>query len=129
MQNILFAATKLNTITPDCDPKQGSFSFFTLNPWYQYLQGKTDALGKCIPIVHDGTDIGLILLAIIDSLLKLAAIVAIGFIVYGGVQYVISQGEPEKTSGAYNTIVNALIGLVIAMVSASVVSFIGSKLK
>ncbi len=114
----------------ECDPAEGGYKFFRLTPWYQYLTGKYDELGVCIPqiIVDDRNDIWLIVLAIIDSLLKVSALVAIGFVIYGGIQFTISQGEPDKTNEARNTIINALVGMVIALTAAMIVSFIGNRL-
>ena len=40
-----------------------------------------------------------------------------------------SNGEPDRTKGAKDTILNALIGLVVAIVASSVVSFIGNSIK
>lgn len=118
-----------------CDPADGAYKFFRLTPWYQYLTGKYDELGVCIPQIIVETspgvernDIWLIVLAIIDSLLKVSALVAIGFVIYGGIQFTISQGEPDKTNEARNTIINALVGMVIALTAAMIVSFIGNRL-
>ncbi len=110
-----------------CDPADPASvkTFFSLTPWYQYLKGEPDSFGKCIPQIGNGSDIGLIVLAVIDTMLKVAALVAIGFVIYGGIQYIISQGEPSKANDAKNTIINALVGLVIAMSAAGIVSFIG----
>ena len=58
----------------------------------------------------------------------IAGIVAIGFVVYGGILYVTSQGSPDQTQKAQSTIQNALIGLVIAMIAVAVVSFLGNKI-
>lgn len=113
-----------------CRPGDSTNNFFSLTPWYEYLEGETDAFGKCIPQVKltESNDIWLILLAVIDSLLKIAALVAVGFVIYGGIQFVISQGEPDKTNAARNTIINALVGLVIAIIAAGLISFIGTRI-
>lgn len=110
-------------------------SFFGLTPWYAYLDGQEDSFGKCVPKLIQGNqnsvtgiDIVLIILAVVDSLLKLAAMVALGFVIYGGIQYIISQGDPEKTNQAKNTILNALVGMVIALTATALVSFIGGSI-
>lgn len=109
-----------------CTPTGGGF--FGLKPWYAYLDGETDSLGRCVPqLGNSGQGIWLVVLAIIDSLLRIASLVAVGFIIYGGIQYVISQGEPDKTNQAKNTIINALVGLVISIAAASIVSFVGQR--
>ncbi|HEX8182908.1 MAG TPA: hypothetical protein VF575_04890 [Candidatus Saccharimonadales bacterium] len=105
-------------------------SFFGLKPWYHYLD--TDA--KCNVIdfnfldINGRSDIALIALAIVDDLLRIAGIIAIGYIIYGGILYVTSQGSPDQTQKAQNTIQNALIGLVIAVLAISAVAFFGSRI-
>jgi hypothetical protein len=111
-----------------CDPAASAKSFFGLTPWFKYLKGEPDAFGKCVPQIADGADIWLIGLAVIDSLITISALVAFGFVIFGGVQYIVSQGDPEKTNQAKNTILNALIGMVIAILAVGLVRFVGTKL-
>lgn len=109
-------------------------SFFGLVPWYHYLDVGLDAQGKCtvvsFTVVNGATpsDIPLVLLAIVDDLLRIAGIVAVGFVIYGAIQFVVSQGEPDKTTKARMTIMNSLIGLAIALVAVGAVSYVGGKL-
>ena len=63
----------------------------------------------------------------IDLLLRLSALIAVGFIVFGGVTYTISQGQPDKTKEALRTIINALVGLAIAVVATAFVSFVAGR--
>lgn len=65
---------------------------------------------------------------VLDILIRIAGLVAVGFVVYGGVLYVLSRGEPDKAKKALGTIINALIGLVIAVVAAAIVAFLGGRL-
>jgi len=126
-------------------------SFLGLEPWFAYIPdtefaggsgvGKCDI--KCFNITtSDATDrtnrgceptntksdIPLVLLAVIDDLLRIAGMVALAFVLYGAFQYVIGQGNPESTSKAQGTIVNALIGMTLAIVSVLIVSYIGHVL-
>ncbi len=97
--------------------------------WYKYLDSRTDDTGKCSLdgfVVPD--DIGKVLLAIVEIILRVGALVAVGFVVYGGFQYILSQGEPDRTKNARTTIINALIGLVIATFATIIVNFVGSRL-
>lgn len=105
-------------------------SFFGLKPWYAYLQldGNCNVVNFQVLPQNGQSDLLLVGLAIFDDLLRIAALVAIGYIIYGGVLYVTSQGSPDQTGKAQNTILNALIGLVIAIISAALVSFIGSRI-
>lgn len=107
-----------------------SKEFFGLKPWYLYL--KTDNqcnITEFNVLPKDGpSDLLLILLVLIDDLLRIAGFVAIGYIIYGGILYVTSQGSPDQTGKAQNTILNALIGLVLAVVAVAFVSFIGNRI-
>ncbi len=67
-------------------------------------------------------------LVIVDDLLKIAGLVAVVYVITGGIKLTTSQGEPDKTKMARESIINALIGLVVAVVAAAVVSYIGSQL-
>jgi Type IV secretion system pilin len=112
--------------------------FGIIPPWYEYLissgmmssnkvTGACELAGSLTP--NDWVQVVfLVVLAVLDMALRLAGVIAIGYIVYGGIQYVTSQGEPDKTKDAQQTIINALIGLSIAMVAAAFVSFIGTRL-
>lgn len=116
-----------------CDKKT---TFFGLVPWYQYLTLELDkntnnckitnfddekVLGASSPVL-------LIALAILDNMLRIIGLVSVGFIIFGGFQYMTSQGSPDSTKQAQQTIINALIGLVIALIATGLVSFIGTKL-
>lgn len=61
---------------------------------------------------------------IIGILMVVAGMVAIGFIIVGGFTYITSSGDPSGIKKAKDIIVNAVIGLVIAMVSFGVVRYI-----
>jgi hypothetical protein len=104
-------------------------SFFGLKTWYHYLD--TDANCNVInfkPLPSSGrSDFLLIALAIVDDMLRIAGLVAIGFVIYGGVLYMTSQGSPDQTKKAYGTIINALVGLVFCILSIALVAYIGNK--
>jgi hypothetical protein len=101
--------------------------FFGLVPWYKYL----DLDNKCNIVNFDllnAKDVSLILLAVVDDLLRLAGLLAIGYVIYGAIRYILSQGSPEETAKAQSTIINALVGLAIAMLAVGIVSFLGNQL-
>lgn len=56
----------------------------------------------------------------------IAGIVAVGFIVYGGINYIMAQGEPGKVKQASQTIAYALIGLVVVLLAAAITNFIAT---
>ena len=58
----------------------------------------------------------------------IAAYVAVFFLIKGGFTYIYSAGSAENISNAKKTIQNALIGLVIAVMAASIVNAIGAAI-
>lgn len=106
--------------------------------WYRYLEkdeAKSALTGQCEVKfdlmkggTFDGGDILLIGLSVIDILIRIAALVAVGYVILGGIKYITSQGSPENTKEAQNTILHALIGVAIAVFAAAVVAFLGTAL-
>ena len=95
--------------------------------WYTYLPPVKDASGNCVPSLTKLTDVWLIVAAVIDDLLRIAALIAIVMVIYGGFEFITSQGDPEKAKNARGTIINALIGLAIAILATTIVSFIAGR--
>jgi len=106
-------------------------TFFGLIPWYHYINDGVHFQGcnlKQFTFFSNHSDVPLVLLAIIDDLLRIAGLMALGFIIYGAIKFMTSEGNPEATAKAQSTILNALIGLVIAVVAVAFVSFLGNRL-
>lgn len=116
-----------------CLPDKGGF--FGFPAWYKYLDGVTEqvpgqtnaSLTQCVAKINGINDVWLILAAVIEMLLRIAALAAVGFVVWGGIQFISGQGEPDKAAKARNTIINALVGLVISVGAATLVSFIAGR--
>lgn len=98
-------------------------NFFGLPVWYKYLQGAD----TCQPEVTELNDIWLIVLAIIELLIRIAVAVAVIYVLIGGFKYITSRGAPDKTATAKNTVIDGLIGLVIAIAATAIVSFVASR--
>lgn len=99
--------------------------------WYNYLPCVQDPADptKMIPALTSLTDIWLIAMAVLDILLRLAALSTIAFIVYGGVLFITSSGDPEKTAKARSTTINAAIGLLLAVSATAIVTFVAGRFK
>lgn len=61
---------------------------------------------------------------IVNYALILAGLVAAVFIVYGGVTYIISRGDEDDAEKAKNTILFAVIGLIVIGLAAALVNFV-----
>lgn len=58
----------------------------------------------------------------------IAGIVSVAFVVWGGVKYITSGGDSSGVSTAKNTIIAALVGLILAAMARPIVVFIVSRL-
>jgi hypothetical protein len=120
-----------------CQPGKGGV-LLGLPTWYEYLPGHVDKRGNCVPQLStktvnnqsavDISSIWLVGLAIIEILLRIGGMVAVGYVIFGGFKYITSQGSPDATKAARNTIINAFIGLVIVMIAAVSVNFLANLL-
>jgi ABC-type Fe3+ transport system permease subunit len=121
-----FSATAFAAPGSSCGNDTDS-NFLSFPTWYRGLDRTTDKNGNCSIDLKDadvGSTIFTIALNVVDIMLRLAGVLATGMVLYGGVRYIMSRGEPEKHKQALDTILKAAIGLVIAMVSALLVTFI-----
>lgn len=75
-----------------------------------------------------GDDITELITNIVNTLLFLSGIIAVVFIIIGGVRYTIAQGDSGQLSSAKNTILYAVVGLVVAMAAFAIVNFVISSL-
>lgn len=127
-----------------CDlmPGIGGISFEILTPWYKYLDGEIveitelDSSGNpsvvredCRP-TFDNDNIAVTVtkvgVALVELMMRLGGFLALGFIVWGGIKYIISQGEPDGINSAKNTLANAIIGLIITLLAIGITQFIGN---
>ena len=60
---------------------------------------------------------------IVNAMLALAAIAAVVFIIIGGVRYITAQGDEDAVLQAKNTVIYAIIGIVIIILAAVIVNF------
>lgn len=101
--------------------------FFGFPAWYTYLDRAAESGNKCAVKLNGLNDIWLIALAITQIMLRVAILAAIIYVVVGGVKYITSQGNPEKTTKAKNTVGDGLVGVVIAVVAAAVIGYIAGR--
>lgn len=78
------------------------------------------------PIFSGTASGGLIdaVVTIVNIFLILAGLVAAIFLIVGGVQYIISRGDDDAVTRAKNTILYAIIGLVVIGLAAAIVNFV-----
>ena len=111
-----------------CQPGQ---SFIGLPTWYKFLPGErsTDDPLDCQPLLNSLSDIWLVVLAVVELMIRIAALAAIIYVIYGGFKFMLARGNPEEITKARMSVINAIVGLIIAVVAVAVVNFIGSSFK
>lgn len=109
--------------------------FLGFPTWYKYLPGRTEdvqdtgrTIGTvCTPQITSLSDVWLIVAAIVEILLRIAGLAAVALIVWGGIQFITSQGEPERAAKARGTVINAVVGLIIAVTATVLVTFVAGR--
>lgn len=102
-------------------------TFFGVPAWYR---GLTD--GAC-QVKYPGSEedstsrfVWTIVLNLLQGAFMIAAYVTIFYILKGGFLYMTTAGSSDGMSSAKKTITNAIIGLIIAILAASIVNAIAS---
>lgn len=65
--------------------------------------------------------------SLINTLIVIVGAVSVIMIVVGGLRYALSAGDSSATKGAKDTILYALIGLVVAAAAWAIASFIAGR--
>jgi hypothetical protein len=89
-----------------------------------------DASGNCTTANTDtaGNSLANLASAIINIFSIIVGVISVIMIIVGGFRYVTSGGESNNVSGAKNTIIYAIIGLVIVALAQFIVKFVLSKI-
>lgn len=89
---------------------------------FEVCSGSDGNCGSAAGKVEDKVDGALGLVYLIVGAL------AVGYLIYGGVKYAISAGDPGKIASAKNTITYAIIGLIVAASAYAITSFVITSL-
>ena len=74
------------------------------------------------------TDLNDVFKTIINVLLFIIGAVSVIMLIYGGIRYTTSGGNANSVTAAKNTIMYAIIGLVIAIFAFAIVNFVVGEL-
>ena len=92
------------------------------------LVGSSGNIGNCA--TGGGcVDAGSMVTNLIQWVVGMAGIVAAIFVVYGGISYTTSSGDPSKLQKAKQIILYALIGLVICALAEIITAFVSSTIR
>ena len=79
------------------------------------------------PIKGNSDDLSGSIVNILNVIIGVLATVCVVVIVIGGVQYMTSSGDAGKVKKAKDTILYAVIGLVVCALAATIVNFVIAK--
>lgn len=83
--------------------------------------------GDCDNVDGSGDKLTDIIKTIINIVSVIVGVVAVIMIVFGGLKYITSGGDSSNVSSAKNTIIYAIIGLVIVALAQFIVRFVLDK--
>ncbi|GEM_PF-2458426 len=86
-------------------------------------EGLNEAAGKA-GFGHTAPTVATIVSGIVNAVLGLSGIAFFVLFVWGGIQYLLSQGEADRVKNAKATLMSAAIGLVIIITAFALVKFL-----
>lgn len=96
-------------------------TFFGIPTWYKYL----DLDSNCNVVTKGVENVpAKVILGLIDIALFLAGLLAVVMIIWGGYLFIFGNGDPGQITNARKTILNAVIGLAIAILASQIVRFV-----
>jgi type IV secretion system pilin len=84
---------------------------------------------NCTGTKNQGQDLTVVFKTVVNILLFIVGAVAVIMLVIGGLRYVTSNGDQNAVTGAKNTILYAIIGIVVAFLAYAAVQFVTSQLE
>lgn len=124
LSSMLLLALTFAPTASAADPCSGR-GFLGLPTWYR---GLTDSNCNIRSPTRDDEGMGnfvwRIVLNVIEALMMVVGYASVVMIIVGGFFYMTAAGQPDKIKSAKGTILNAVIGLVIALSSVAIVNVV-----
>lgn len=80
--------------------------------------------GSCTPVTSGGQTLAQTAKTAVNVLSLIVGIIAVIMIIYGGLRYITSGGDSGNVGNAKNTLLYAIIGLVIVALAQLIVHFV-----
>lgn len=106
------AGAMLQPAYADCQPGQGG------------VAGGVGCAGEGTTQPKSLFGTGGIFTQVINFLLFFVGVVSVIMIIYGGIQYTTSAGDSGKVTSAKNTILYAIVGLIVSILAYAIVNFV-----
>jgi len=112
-------ATPQAAFAADCEAR-----FLTFPTWYKGLTDDSCNIKDPASFGNNGLSVFIwkIVLNVIEMMLQLVGYISVSYIIFGGFKYMYSAGSSDGAAKARQTILNAVIGLVISIFSVAIVN-------
>lgn len=118
-----FSLSVLRLLADHNNGKCASNPFFGFPHWAKGLHFDD----QCNIVDFSLGDVWIVVANIVVILMRVASLLAILFVIYGGITYITSRGEPERIKMATSIIINAVLGLVLTIFASTIVSFVAGR--
>jgi len=95
-----------------------------INVFKDSCKGSNSSDAVCTEAGKGATGASDLIQRLITTLLYVVGVISIIVMIVGGIKYVTSDGDSSKVNSAKNTILYAVIGLVVAMLAFAIVNFV-----
>lgn len=122
---VLTQATTAAAVDSSCKKS----SIVTFPAWYENLCKDDKSIASPSDVGGIGKFVTIIVMNVVTMLLYLVGYVSLIFIIWGGFKYMISGDNSSGTAAARQTILNAVIGLILAIMAVAIVQAIAGAIK
>ncbi|MDO4902589.1 MAG: pilin [bacterium] len=127
IKNIVFATvlavSGLAVVTPTVDATTGTSGGQSSSVTSGGLRGGIDT-GATDNTRKDLFGDGGIFTTIINVMLFIIGALSVIMLIYGGIRYTISRGDSGEVNNAKNTILYAIVGLIVSILAYAIVNFV-----
>ena len=88
------------------------------------ISNQTDAFREGAGFAEESVGVGSLAATIISALLSLLGIIFLGLMIYAGYNWMTASGDEEKIKKSKDTIIRAVIGLVIVLSAYAITYFV-----
>ena len=91
----------------------------------------SDSIQNGIDIISGGKNdltIEKIIVTVVNTMMFLIGALSVIMIIYGAFRYVTSAGDAKQVESAKNTILYAVIGIIVALLAVAIVNFVTKKI-
>ncbi len=118
LSTIVFSFSITNPVSATDDGEESDGSSICTN------KNVSDEVKKAAGCYEDEDTFAIVIANIIRGIILVLGVVAVVYIVIGGVGYMTSSGDSNKVKKAKDTILYAVIGLIICALSFAIVQFV-----